>query len=1003
MLFRVLQLIGLVAAVGVTAAPVSFEREIQPLLERRCNECHHPEDARGGLDLTRLSTMLRGGDELGASVVPAKPAVSPLIQVLIGEQEPAMPKKADSLPNAEIDLLRRWIAEGAKDDTPSFSAADVAFFEREIRPVLHGRCFKCHAGEEPESGLRLSSRAGFLLGGERGPAVMPGKPDASRLMAAIRHEGELKMPRGGGRLGATQVEAMAEWIRRGLPWPGTERVLTREKVFSISAADREHWAFRALPKQLPKDWGIDGVLADRHRAAGLVPTGRVDRYRLLRRVSYDLIGYPPTVEEIEAFVADKSEGALGQVVDRLLASELYGWRWGRHWLDYTRNGANGQSNRGPAMDAKRYERWVTKCFNEDRPWDWFARVHIAGDRMPAVDGSGYSFDHALAAAVPLNGPRTFQNASTETFVLMDKLDEGIEFMGRSLLGISLECARCHDHKFDPISQRDYYGLLGFFQSSWFGPVSLSATTPAAADTSVQRYRQLLSDKAVLNGRIRKAATVISVRGGELRRNWKKERQDYLRPWDKRLAVLEIAVLEGELKAAKETPAKQDLSNALAEKRAALADFRPRFFDVRTIKELRYSLGGHKTEVGFIARARTVGLEGIAKELAGWDKKWEIERAYWNEIHRFGGYPKKAPEVKQLADWDDEIICLQVELDALDGRQMLVRCEGGLRRSEDLASFKEAAEADKRQFYPDLVPAYVGDARLLRRGDVLEPGERIPRGYPEFFGGGTPEVKGSGRLVLAEWLSAAGSVQEALMARTVVNRAWQNLFGEGLCRTPKELGRLGQVPEMPEMIDGLAVRFIAGGWSVKRLVREIVLSEAYQRSAVVSADLLKRDPENRWLARQTVRRLELEPIMNTMTWLRHGLRHASPDARNAKLMGVQHFAPNFDGPTADDLISRRVASISATQALFMMNNGAGGTVVATGLATRHLGKSNPELTEILPALYRSVYQRPPTEAELVFAKQFVKRVRAEKGGQNPASEIREFIHLLLCSNELIYLE
>lgn len=993
----------MLSALYTDGAPVSFEREVQPLLERRCNECHHPENARGGLDLTRLATMRRGGDDLGAAVLPGEPDASPLIRVLMGKEEPAMPKQADPLPGAEIELLRRWVAEGAIDDTPKFSPDDVAFFEREIRPVLHGRCFKCHAGEAPESGLRLTSRAGILLGGKRGAAAVPGNPVGSRILAAVQQDGELKMPRGGDRLTEKETQAIAEWIRRGLPWPNSERVLSRKKVFTISQADRAHWAFRKLPTDLGKRWSVDSALANRHAELRLRPMGTVDRYRLLRRLTYDLIGFPPTAAEIGAFVADESEDAFAKVVDGLLASEHFGWRWGRHWLDYTRNGANGQSNRGPEMDTKRYERWVAKCFNEGRPWDWFARVHLAGDRMQAPDGAAYSFDMALAAAVPLNGPRTFQNASTETFVLMDKLDEGIEFMGRSLLGISLECARCHDHKFDPISQRDYYGLLGFFQSSWFGPVSLASTTPAAADASVQRYRGLLVERAVLHGRIRKAATKISVCGGELRRNWKKERQLYLAPWDRRLAEMEIAVLGGELRAAQEPGAKADLMRTLATKQMALAAFKARFFDVRTIKELRYGIGGHKTEVGLIVRAQRIGLDEIAKELQEWDSKWAIEREYWNEIHRFGGYPKEAPEVKQLSDWDDEIIRIDQELALLKDNQMLVRCEGGLRRAEELNPFKEEAERDGRQFYPDLVPAYIGDARLLQRGDVLEPGEMVPRGFPEFFGGGQPQVNDSGRLVLADWLSEDATVQEALMARTVVNRVWQNLFGEGLCRTPKELGRLGHVPELPELLDGLATRFVAGGWSVKTLVREIVLSEVYQRSSVTNEELLQRDPENRWFARQNVRRLELEPIMNTMTWLRHGVRHMGSDERNKQLPGFQHFPLNFDGPTSDDLISRRVASISATQALFMMNNAATGNVITAGLSNRHMGKPVPELTEILPALYLSVYQRLPTKADQKFAKRYLDRLRIEKGSENREGEIREFIHLLLCSNELIYLE
>lgn len=499
--------------------PVSFERQVLPLLEKRCNKCHHPTERQGGLDLTRIETLRRGGDELGMAIVPGMPDKSPLIQVLTGKKEPRMPSEGDALPSSEIDLLRRWIREGARDDSPRFSPQDIEFFESDIRPILFTRCFKCHAGEDAESGLRLTSRHGILTGGSRGPAAVVGQPNASLMIAALRHADGLAMPKAGDRLSDVQIAAFTKWIRKGLPWPRHEAVLAREKLFTISDADRKHWSFRPLPGHLPSTWSIEAILRKRQATAGLNAAPEADRHRLLRRVTYDLIGYPPTLEEIREFKQDESPEAFDKVVARLLNSRLFGLHWGRHWLDYTRNGANGQSNRGPAMDPDRYASWVADCLNEDRPYDWFARAHIAGDRMPSFDGADYSIDQALAAAVPLNGPRTFQNAATETFVLMDKLDEGIEFMGRSLMGISLECARCHDHKFDPIAQRDYYAILGIFQSSWFGPVPIDAKTRNEAGMSLAKYRDLKRELARLNGLIRKAGTITNIRGGGLVKKW----------------------------------------------------------------------------------------------------------------------------------------------------------------------------------------------------------------------------------------------------------------------------------------------------------------------------------------------------------------------------------------------------------------------------------------------------------------------------------------------------
>lgn len=983
------------------AEKVSFDRDVYPLLEKRCNSCHHAEEASGGLDLTRLSTMLRGGDDLGSAIVPGKPDESPLIKVLHEGGDYFMPKDGDPLAGDEIALLKNWISQGAMDDTPNFSNEQIAFFEKEVRPILFARCFKCHAGEDAESGLQLTSRQGILRGGDRGPAAVAGDPQTSLLMSAVRHTTELRMPRGGDRLTKAQVASLESWIRNGLPWPGNSRVLTREKQFTISDADRNHWAFRALSKN-PRGWSIDSTLEKRHHSAGLTPAPRADRHRLLRRLTYDLIGYPPTIAEIEAFVADESPDALQKVVNRLLDDELFGSRWGRHWLDYSRNGANGQSNRGPEMDPDRYAKWVAKCFNEDRPYDWFVRVHLAGDRMPSPDGTAYSIDQAIAAAVPLNGPRTFARAETDTFILMDKLDEGLEFLGRSLLGISLECARCHDHKFDPISQRDYYALLGIFQSSWYGPVPTDTPSPAAADASLALYRGLLKQRARLEGLIRVAGTRKSITGGQVRKQWYADRQAVLAPKEKRVVELELAILEAELKTADEK-IRADVQKTAIAKRASLTDFKPRFFDRVAFKELGYEIHGHKSQVGLIARATAANLPEVVRELETLDKFWRDEIEEWLERHRFGGFLKADPEVADVAAWDDQVIRIQAQLDAFAADQQLVRCEGGLRRSEELAVYMKEAKADDRAFYAELVPAYVGDARLLRRGDILEPAELVPRGTPEFFADPLAKIEGSGRLQLANWLTKTDSMQSALVARSAVNRVWQNLFGEALCRTPTELGRLGATPEMPELIDGLAAHLIESDWSLKSLIRTIVTSDAYTRTSMTTDANQAADRFNRYFARQNVRRLQAEPILNTFATLSDGARRGILQQQNRKASLASDFLANFDGPTTEDIIDRRTQSISATQALFLMNARNAYNDVANALSQRHRADQHSDLSNMLEPLFLEVLGRPLTDADRAFAESFVSKRRRDTGGENQVEEIREFIHLLLCSNELLYLE
>jgi hypothetical protein len=1002
--------------VAAAMAPaISYDRQVAPLLEKHCYGCHCPDDARSGLDLTRRETMQRGGNELGPAILPGNPEASPLLQVLTGAKEPRMPEGGDALPAMEVELLRRWIAEGARDDTPAFPAEAIAAFERDIRPVLASRCFKCHAGDDAESGLRLTSRRGLLLGGRRGSAVDLDSPKASWLIRALRHETpELDMPRGGDQLNETQILAFEGWIAAGLPWPEHEPVLARERQFTISEADRNHWAFRPLPKELPANWTIDSELQRYRSRIGLPQSPAVDRYRLLRRVTYDLIGFPPTAEEIEAFLADQSSNAWDTVVRRLLNSPHFGWRWGRHWIDYTRNGSCDQSNRGPAFDARRYEQWVAASLQADRPWDWFVRAHIAGDQMPAYEGADYSVDQALAATVPLNGPRTFERWETQTFTLMDKLDEGVEFLGRSLMGVSLECARCHDHKFDPISQHDYYALLGFFQSSGYAAIPEATQSRQAAEAAVAEYGKLIREQAELSGKIRYAAVRLNIQGNGRTKAWQATRTPELMAKHHRLKALEREVLKAELALAEVAGDQRRIAGtraALTACESILANPSPIDFSVATMKYLGYFLSGHKDQVALLTRARDCRRDDLLAEIEGQADFWNAERERWGEVSRFGGYPKDAPEVRQLVQWDERIREIAEEL-AIDPRQpfrspkpgyLLVRCDGGLRREEDLSAWDP--EHDQMQFNSDnpervfRLPPYVGDARLLLRGDVLHPGPLVPRGFPVFFGASSLASEGSGRLQLAEWLTHPGSLQASLVARTAVNRCWQHLFGEGLCRTPKELGRLGHSPELPALIDGLSVRFIASGWSLKELIRELVTSQAYQCSTQALPSQQAQDPDNLYFSRQRVRRLELEAILNSIAYWRSGQRPERPAERDAMISAVADYTQHFDGPSRFDLIDRRFASISASQALFLMNNRHTARKVANDLVDRlGLAEKSGNDDEDLQLLYRSVYQRAASDVELAVVRQLITTLAPDT-----TNRLGELATLLLCTNEAIYVE
>ncbi len=353
------------------------------------------------------------------------------------------------------------VAAAVLAEDRSSSPEAVEFFEKQVRPVLAEHCLECHGPKKQESGLRLDSRAAVLKGGDSGPAIVLGKPDESFLIEAIRHDGEVRMPPA-GPLSATAVEALTAWIAQGVAWP--EAAMPGDTVDPQAAAAR-HWAFQpvrrpAVPVLEEDDWSqspIDRFVLQKLRAQGLSPAPRAARETLLRRVTFDLIGLPPTPEELAAFLADDSADAYARLVDRLLASPHFGERWGRHWLDVARYA----DNKGYVFfeDAKfpwayAYRDYVVRAFNDDLPYDRFVREQLAADQLDLGDERW-----RLAAMGFLTIGNRFMNN------VHDVLDDRIDVVTRGLLGLTVTCARCHDHKFDPVPQADYYSLYGVFRSS----------------------------------------------------------------------------------------------------------------------------------------------------------------------------------------------------------------------------------------------------------------------------------------------------------------------------------------------------------------------------------------------------------------------------------------------------------------------------------------------------------------------------------------------------------
>jgi hypothetical protein len=777
------------------------------------------------------------------------------------------------------------------------------FFEKKVRPVLVEHCYKCHSSRarKLKGGLRLDTAAGIRKGGETGPLFVPGKPMQSLLITVLRHE-DMAMPPS-GKLPDAVIKDFVAWVERGaaLPADAAKDPTPRREAFRITPEDRGHWAFRPVKKPVVPDvkaaTDIDRFLRARLQTAGLASAKPADRCTLLRRVTYDLTGLPPTVAEIDAFLADSSPGAFERVVDRLLASKELGARWGRHWLDGVRYATDVDK-------SGRYREWVVRSFNEDLPYYRFVMMQLAGDLLPAGT-SDEALVHVSGAS--LDGITATGMLSLAVWELVGRhlavaeiVDSQIDVVGRQLLGLTLACARCHDHKFDPISTEDYYALAGIFFSSKISPGKLIndgrlsgdvLTVPLLSKADDARNRKLDGQIAELS------TTLLTVPGaGRLEKLGR-----------------EVAALEARVKAAKAAE-KARLNKELAarknEEKKAAAALEPTA--AARIAELR-------------GRIAVLGKQKVAPPLA------------------------------------------------------MVTQEGGV---------------------PGSNREKIADAPVLVRGDFRREGNVVPRRFPVILAGEKqPRItSGSGRLELARWIAGPDN---PLTARVMVNRVWLHLFGEGLVRTPDNFGRLGEKPTHPELLDYLATRFVANGWSVKKLIREVVLTDAYRQSSFGGPELLKGDPDNRLVGRMTRKRLTYESLRDSLLFVSGQLSLTAdpPAGRPARTM----FEPIerrrgddmralFDGPDPKGIVPDRADTTTAPQALFLMNN----KLVlraAAGIAadvTKDPGLKTDAAR--LASIYRKLIGRPPSSRESELALAYIK-----------SASWANFLQVLLCTNEFIYVD
>lgn len=737
-------------------------------------------------------------------------------------------------------------------------------FETRVRPVLADRCLNCHGPSQQKSGLRLDSREAVLKGGDLGPAIVPGDPDQSLLINAVAHTDDfLKMPPGPETLPDEVIHDLTDWVRAGAPWPQAS------PSADSNPSPTTHWAFQPLRKPDPPaeqsaddaDNPIDAFLRARLDPLGLTFSPEADRRTLIRRLSFDLTGLPPSPEEIQEFLSDVAPEAYARLVDRLLDSPRYGERWGRHWLDVARYA----DTKGYVFDQERrypfaytYRDYVIRAFNEDKPYNQFIHEQLAADLLPE---RGDPSD--LAALGFLTVGRRFLNKQE------DIIDDRIDVTTRGLLGLTVACARCHDHKYDPIPAEDYYSLYGVFASSE-EPEELPLLTNHAGDAS----------EAYLAERHKRAA--------EVRAYLEAKRVEYGDDLMARLAEYLAAAVELDLNAG------HPEFDATARK----ADLRPRL--LRRVIMGWASWTGSATSVDdpflgpWHALAMPADPSEFAKKVSELASSWEAElasgpadstrvlvlRAVIGDkppesrvelARRYGTLLSRIvrePENPEIATIREQLAITEGPISLPEDDRELVRFFERDERNKLRELERKLAELDAT--HPEAPPRAMVmvdkerpyDPYIFLRGNPGRRGAEVPRRFLQILAGPDrqPFQKGSGRLELAQ---AITSPENPLTARVLVNRIWMHHFGRPLVNTPSDFGFRSDPPTHPELLDWLAATFIEDGWSIKRLHRRIVLSQAYRQQSLDRPECLAVDPENALVWKQNRRRLELEPLRDAM--------------------------------------------------------------------------------------------------------------------------------------------
>ncbi|MDE3198240.1 MAG: DUF1549 domain-containing protein [Acidobacteriota bacterium] len=895
----------------------------------------------------------------------------------------------------------------------TIDAKSPEFFETRIRPILANSCFGCHTASAL-GGLRLDSREAMLKGGKRGVAVVPGDPDNSLLIKAVKQTSpDLKMPAGSGKLKDSEIADLAAWVKAGAIWPaGAKTVSGADKSgkYVIAPERREFWSFKPLsnpPLPPVKDakWAkdpIDRFVLARLEKEGLHPVPPASKHDLLRRATLDLTGLDPTPEEYAAFEKDASPDAFAKVVDRLLASPHYGERWGRIWLDVARYGEDDYRSLNPNPKGYRpypnawvYRDWVVQAVNDDMPYDQFVKAQLAGDLMdPKI-----RYKMLPATGFLGLGPWYYDNGSNEV-TRADERHDRVDAVTRGFLGLTVACARCHDHKYDPIPQTDYYALAGVFFNTIYEEY------PLAPKKVVQEYTHMQDDLDIKQKILQETT------------------QDYSSELSSSLAYQTANYLEGVAEV--QGKQKKDIAQVVEQRRLdyELLERWIKYMDKPTPKyhykdewqAMMKKGGGTPDEVKKLARKfqddvvqamldknqidlanRIISdkdVDGVLPKKRTDKPSNFVSNKDFNPgaLLQFKSLPEEQNifwmEIFQREVKDAEDPNAMMAMNARQGNPGVLLFRGwglesrigpeGQARLKVLQADADAARKKLATSYPFLHgvmdSAHPVNIQLALRGNPENLGPEVPRHFLSILSPGDPIplTQGSGRLQLADLI-----VKQPIAMRVIVNRIWKGHFGTGIVDTPSNFGFGGERPTDPELLEYLASDFVKNGMSIKKLQREIMLSSVYRLSSGDDKVAAAKDSGNRLYWRANRKRMDAEQVRDTILEVSGNLddslggpsKDLTPDFTRRTIYGkvsrykLDAYLQLFDFPPPNISAEKRFTTVVPLQRLFLMNSDFV-QVEAEDLARRVAAEPNNRARVI--KLYNIVYGRTPDESEIELA-------------------------------------